>query len=46
MANFDDGTLRAVGQLITLGEQEGFGVTFEPDADGWAVGFIRGMGRW
>lgn len=44
MANFDDETLRAVGQLIALGEQEGFGITFQPDAEGWRVGFIRGMG--
>ncbi|MDF2578780.1 MAG: hypothetical protein K0S49_359 [Microbacterium sp.] len=44
MANFDDETLRAVGELIALGEQEGFGITFEPDADGWTVGFIRGRG--
>ena len=42
MANFDDETLRAVGELIALGEQEGFGITFEPDADGWTVGFMRG----
>jgi hypothetical protein len=44
LANFDDETLRAVGELIALGEQEGFGITFEPDADGWTVGFIRGRG--
>ena len=44
MANFYDGTLRAVGELIALGEQEGFGITFEPDADGWTVGFMRGRG--
>ena len=44
MANFDDETLRAVGEVLALGEQEGFGITFEPDADGWTVGFMRGMG--
>lgn len=38
MANFDDETLRAVGEIIALGEQEGFGTTFEPDGDGWTVG--------
>lgn len=43
-ANFDDDTLRAVGEIIALGEQEGFGITFEPDADGWRVGFMRGHG--
>lgn len=44
MANFDDETLRAVGEIIALGEQEGFDTTFEPDGDGWTVGFVRGMG--
>ena len=43
-ANFDDDTLRAVGEIIALGEQEGFGITFEPDAGGWRVGFMRGHG--
>lgn len=43
-ANFDDDTLRAVGEIIALGEQEGFAITFEPDADGWTVGFMRGHG--
>lgn len=43
-ANFDDETLRVVGQIIALGEQEGFGITFEPDADGWTVGYMRGRG--
>lgn len=43
-ANFDDDTLRAVGEIIALGEQEGFGITFEPDGDGWTVGFMRGHG--
>jgi hypothetical protein len=31
--------------LIALGEQEGFGVTFSPDPQGWTVGYTRGMGR-
>lgn len=43
-ANFDDDTLSAVGEIIALGEQEGFGITFEPDGDGWTVGFMRGHG--
>lgn len=41
---FDDDTLAAIGELIALGEQEGFGITFEPDAHGWTVGYVRGMG--
>jgi hypothetical protein len=30
--------------LIALGEQEGFGITFNPDETGWTVGYLRGMG--
>ncbi|MFE5342335.1 hypothetical protein ACFQ80_19075 [Isoptericola sp. NPDC056578] len=41
---FDDETLQAVGELLALGEQLGFGITFEPDAEGWKVGYLRGMG--
>lgn len=41
---FDDDTLQAIGELITLGEQEGFGITFTPDPAGWTVGYLRGMG--
>jgi hypothetical protein len=41
---FDDATLRAIGELIALGEREGFGITFTPDAEGWTVGYMRGMG--
>ncbi len=44
MAIFDDETLQAVGELIALGEQEGFGITFVPDAEGWSIGYMRGMG--
>jgi hypothetical protein len=41
---YDDETLTAIGELIALGEQEGFGITFEPDPAGWTVGYMRGMG--
>jgi hypothetical protein len=41
---YDDNTLQAIGELIALGEQEGFGITFTPDAEGWTVGYMRGMG--
>ncbi|MBV8177742.1 MAG: hypothetical protein JOY55_19135 [Mycobacterium sp.] len=37
-------TLQAIGELIALGEQEGFGITFNPDETGWTVGYLRGMG--
>lgn len=41
---FDDDTLQAIGELLALGEQEGFGITFTPDSEGWTVGYMRGMG--
>lgn len=44
VATFDENTLEAIGELLSLGEQEGFGITFQPDAEGWTVGYIRGMG--
>ena len=40
---FDDDTLQAIGELLALGEQEGFGITFTPDPEGWTVGYVRGM---
>lgn len=40
----DEETLQAIGELIALGEQEGFGITFNPDPEGWTVGYLRGMG--
>jgi hypothetical protein len=39
-----DETLRAIGELLALGEQEGFGIAFTPDPEGWTVGYMRGMG--
>jgi hypothetical protein len=41
---FDDDTLQAIGELLALGEQEVFGITFTPDPEGWTVGYMRGMG--
>lgn len=41
---FDTETLQAVGELLAAGEQHGFGVTFEPDAEGWRIGYLVGMG--
>lgn len=41
---FDAQTLEAIGELLSLGEQEGFGITFESDSAGWRVGYLRGMG--
>src|SRR3984957_8350622 len=36
--------LEAIGELIALGEQEGFGITLRPDPAGWIVGYLRGPG--
>ena len=41
---FDHATLEAIGDLIALGEQLGYGITFVPDAEGWTIGYMRGMG--
>ena len=41
---YDDATLHAIGDLLALGEREGFGITFTPDAEGWTVGYMRGNG--
>jgi hypothetical protein len=41
---YEDDTLQAIGELIALGEQEGFGTTFTPDETGWTVGYMAGMG--
>ncbi len=40
---FDRETLQAIGELLALGEQRGFGITFVPDAEAWTVGYLRGM---
>jgi hypothetical protein len=41
---FDRSSLEAIGELLTLGEQLGFGITFVPDEQGWEIGYMRGMG--
>lgn len=41
---FDRSSLEAIGELLTLGEQQGFGITFVPDEQGWEIGYMRGMG--
>jgi len=40
----DDETIHAVVDLLIAGEQYGIGLTFVPSADGWEVGYMRGMG--
>jgi hypothetical protein len=40
----DEGILQAIGELIALGEQEGFGIGFSPDAEGSTVGYLAAMG--
>lgn len=41
---FDRSSLEAIGELLALGEQLGFGITFVPDEHGWEIGYMRGMG--
>jgi hypothetical protein len=36
--------LEAVGNLLESAKVHGIGLTFEPDAEGWSVGYIQGMG--
>lgn len=42
MVTFDAETLKAVGDLLALGEQHGFGISFSPVREGWCVGYLRG----
>lgn len=41
---WDDATWAAVGDLLALGQANGFVVTFQPDNDGWEIGYMQGMG--
>lgn len=36
--------LEAVANLLAVGKAYGIGITFEPDAQGWSIGYMRGMG--
>jgi hypothetical protein len=42
--DISDGAMDAVRALLTVADAYGIGVTFEPDSQGWRVGYIRGMG--
>jgi hypothetical protein len=42
--NWGDSTWSAVGDLLALGQRNGFAVTFQPDEEGWTVGYMQGMG--
>jgi hypothetical protein len=37
-------TLEAVANLLEAGKRYGIGITFEPDEEGWSIGYMRGMG--
>lgn len=39
-----EAALEAVANLLAAAKHHGIGVTFEPDAVGWTVGYIQGMG--
>jgi len=36
--------LEAVANLLAAGKHDGIGITFEPDEEGWSIGYMRGMG--
>lgn len=39
-----DAALVGIRNLLAAGYDYGIGITFEPDSDGWKVGYLRGMG--
>ena len=39
-----EAALEAVGNLLAASRHHGIGVTFEPDGQGWRIGYIQGMG--
>lgn len=41
-STFDAVALKAIGELLALGEDVGLGITFLPDDDGWTVGYMVG----
>lgn len=41
---FDAQTLQAIGELLAAGEQHGIGISFEPDVEGWRIGYLVGRG--
>jgi hypothetical protein len=42
--HISEAALEAVGNLLEAAKTHGIGVTFEPDAAGWRVGYMEGMG--
>jgi hypothetical protein len=39
-----DGAMVAVRALLTAADAYSIGVSFEPDSQGWKVGYLQGMG--
>ncbi len=39
-----EAALQAVGGLLAAAWHHGIGVTFEPDGQGWRIGYMRGIG--
>ena len=39
-----EAALEAVGNLLAAAWNHGIGITFEPDGDGWKVGYLYGNG--
>jgi hypothetical protein len=36
--------VEAVANLLAAGRHYGIGITFEPDEEGWSIGYMQGMG--
>lgn len=39
-----DAALEGIRNLLDAGKNYGIGISFEPDAEGWKIGYMRGMG--
>jgi hypothetical protein len=42
--DISDGAMDAVRALLRAAGAYGIGVSFEPDSEGWKIGYMRGMG--
>jgi hypothetical protein len=42
--SISEAALEAIGNLLETAKIHGIGVTFEPDGQGWKVGYVYGMG--
>ncbi len=42
-STISDAALEGIRNLLDAGRTYGIGITFEPDSQGWTVGYMRGM---